>query len=144
MIEFLTTALRLAGAGLILLGLLHLQISKYLNWKEDAARMSELNATIFHVHTFFIVLVLFLMGGPALLDPGVFLEPSRAAKWGCWSLALFWAFRAVMQWTTYRPKWWKGKPFETAMHWFFSIIWILLTALFATCAAAQHGWVQGT
>lgn len=141
MTEFVSFTLRICGAGLILLGLLHLPISRYLKWREEAARMSELNATVFHVHTFFIVLVLFLTGLPALLDPGIFLESSRAARWGCWSLALFWAIRLVMQWTIYKPRWWKDKPFERAMHWFFSLVWLLLTALFVSCAAIQEGWL---
>lgn len=142
MIDFLAIVLRICGAGLILLGLLHVPISKHLNWREDAARMSELNAMVFHVHTFFIVLVLFIMGVPALVDPMAFLEPSRAAKWGCWSLVLFWVLRLVFQWTAYKPAWWKGKRFETSMHWFFSCIWLLLIALFAACAAVQHGWIE--
>lgn len=141
MIDFLAIVLRIAGGGLILLGLLHGSISKRLNWKEEAARMSELNAAVFHVHTFFIVLVLFIMGMPALVDPMVFLEPSRAAKWGCWALTLFWGLRLAFQWTWYRPAWWKGKGFETTMHWVFTFIWLLLTALFAACAGVQQGWI---
>lgn len=142
MTDLLAILLRVCGAGLILLGLLHVPIAKRLNWKEDAQRMTELNRMVFHVHTFFIVLVLFMMGLPALLDPMAFLEPSRAATWVCWSLAVFWSIRLVLQWTAYKPAWWKGKAFETSMHWFFSFVWLLLSVLFALCAALQHGWIR--
>ena len=142
MIDQLAILLRLCGAGLIVLGLLHLPIARHLKWREDAARMSELNATVFHVHTFFLVLVLLMMGLPALVDPLTFLEPSRAAKWGCWSLVVFWTLRLIFQWTVYKPAWWKGKRFETRMHWFFSFVWLLLVALFGACAAVQQGWIK--
>lgn len=127
---------------MILLGLLHIPISKHLNWREDASKMSRMNATVFHVHTFFIVLLEFIIGLPALIDPMAFLEPTRAGKWGCISLTVMWAIRSVFQWTAYKPKWWKDKPFETTMHWFFSFVWIFLTALFAACTAVQYGWLE--
>ena len=141
MIEFLPILLRIAGAGLIGLAFLHLPIARYLKWHEEAARMSELNATVFHVHTFFVCVVLVAMGLPALIDPAIFLTPTRAAGWGTWSLTVFWSLRFVFQWTTYRPEWWKGKPFENSMHWFFSFVWLYLVFVFGACAFIQQGWL---
>ena len=143
MIELFPLLLRLAGAGLLALALLHVPIARRLKWREEAARMSELNAAVFHVHTFFICGVLVAMGLPALLDPPVFLEPSRAARWGCWSLTVFWGLRLACQWGVYRPVWWRGRPFETAMHWFFTGVWTFLALLFGACACVQEGWLQG-
>ena len=141
MIDLITILLRVSGAGLILLALLHVPIARRLNWREEAARMSELNQAVFHVHAFFIVLLLLIMGLPALLQPAVFIEPTAAGRWICWSLTIFWALRFIAQWTVYKPAWWKGKTFETTMHWFFSFVWLLLTALFGACAALQEGWL---
>src|SRR5882672_2484336 len=62
--DALPILLRVAGAGLILLAGLHLSIGRHLNWCEDAARLSPVNAAIFHVHTFFICFVLVMMGLP--------------------------------------------------------------------------------
>lgn len=142
MIALLEILLRLAGAGLIALAFLHVPIGRRLRWREDAGRMSELNAAVFHAHTFFICLGLLGMGLPALAEPTVFTEPSRAALWGCGFLTIFWALRLLAQWTHYRPTWWRGKPFETTMHWFFTGIWLFLTVLFGACTALQAGWVS--
>lgn len=133
--------LRFAGAGLLALALLHLPISRRLRWREEAARMSEVNAAVFHVHTFFVMLILLAMGLPALLDPRVFLDPTRAGLWATSSIAVFWTCRLIAQWTVYRQGWWKGRPLETAIHWLFSIIWLLLVLLFGACAGRQIGWL---
>ena len=136
MIDF-PLILRIAGAGLVILALLHIPIARYLRWKEESARMSELNATVFFVHAFFVCVVLLAMGLPAMIEPGVFLAPSRAARWMTSSFAIFWLFRLIAKWTVYRQPWWKGRVFETAMHWFATCVWALLTALFAACAFRQ-------
>jgi len=143
MISILETLLRIAGAGLIALALLHFPIARRLRWREDAARMSDLNAAVFHAHTFFLCVVLVAMGLPALLDPAVFITPSRAALWGCGFATLFWLLRLIAQWTHYRPSWWRGKPFETVMHWFFTGVWLFLALLFGTCTAVQGGLLAG-
>lgn len=135
--ELLEIPLRFAGGGLLALALLHIPIARRLRWVEEAARMSELNAAVFHAHTFFLCVGLVGMGLPALIEPAVFLEPSRAARWGCGFLTLFWALRLLAQWCHYRPSWWRGLRFETAMHWVFTLLWIFLTALFGTCFALQ-------
>lgn len=133
----LALLLRVAGAGLILLAVLHLPIGRHLRWREDAAQLTPINAAIFHVHTFFICLVLVLMGLPCLLDPTIFLEKSRAGAWMSWSYAAFWAIRLYFQWFVYRADLWRGKRMETAMHLWFTLIWTSLALLFAACGLEQ-------
>lgn len=140
MIALLEILLRVAGAGLIALAFLHVPIARRLRWREDVVKMSEVNAAVFHAHAFFICVVLVGMGLPALVEPTLFTTPSRPGLWGCGFLTLFWALRLAAQWTHYRPSWWRGKRFETGMHWFFTFVWLFLTALFGTCAAIQAGW----
>lgn len=141
MTEVLPPLLRLAGAGLIALAFIHFPIGRRLKWREEAARMSELNATVFHVHTSFLCGVLVAMGLPCLLEPAVLLEKSRAGLWAAWSLSIFWAIRLWCQWFVYRPSWWEGRRFETAMHWLVTAIWLFLTLLFGLCGAVQAGWI---
>ncbi len=140
--ESLTILLRITGAGLILLALLHVPISRQLQWREDAARMSDVNAAIFHVHSFFIGLVLAMMGLPCLIDPGVFLEKSRAATWASWSISVFWLIRLYCQWFVYSANLWHGKSLETGMHYGFTCLWISLTAVFGICGALQMEWIE--
>lgn len=142
MIDLLSILLRLAGAGLIALSLLHFPMATKLKWGEDAARMSPMNASVFHVHTFFVCLVLIMMGLPCLIDPGVFLIPTPAGVWVTWSIAVFWAARLYCQFFVYRADLWRGKKMETTMHVIFTGVWSALTALFMTCGAIQAGWLK--
>jgi hypothetical protein len=142
MIEILSPLLRIAGAGLILLAILHIPIGKKLQWREQAARMSDENAAIFHVHTFFICVLLVMMGLPSLVDPDVFLEKSQASTWAAWSIFGFWLLRLYCQWFVYEAKLWRGKRLETFMHFWFTGVWIYLVAVYGVCGAVQMGWLS--
>ena len=54
-----------------------------------------------------------------------------------WSYAAFWAIRLYFQWFVYRADLWRGKRMETAMHFWFTLIWTALALLFAACGLAQ-------
>lgn len=142
MTEWLPFLLRIAGAGLIALAVSHVPIGRHLNWREDGARLTPVNAAVFRVHILFICIVLVMMGLPCLLDPQVFIEPSRAARWLTWSYAGFWGVRLYVQWFVYEPTLWRGKRRETAIHWLFTFTWAGLTALFAWCGMRQMAWLE--
>lgn len=133
--------LRAAGAGLIVLAVLHVPMSRRLKWRDDGARMSPVNASIFRVHTFFICFVLVMMGLPCLLDPGIFLVKARAGAWLAWSFAGFWLLRFYFQLFVYPANLWRGKRVETALHAWFTLVWLALAALFAVCGMWQCGWL---
>ncbi len=139
--EILSILLRLAGAGLILLTFVHIPIGKTLKWKEDGRKLSPVNEQVFHVHTFFLCLIIFMMGLPCLLMPSIFLEKSPAGLWVAGSFAVFWATRLYFQFFVYRSDLWRGKRFETFVHFLFVLIWLSLTALFGACAAIQLEWL---
>jgi hypothetical protein len=142
MIATLAILLRIAGAGLILLAVLHVPMGRHLKWREDGGRMSSVNASIFRVHTFFICFVLVMMGLPCLLEPGVFLEKSRAGAWLAWSFSAFWAVRFFFQWFVYPRDLWRGKRLETILHVWFTIVWLALAVLFGACGWWQLGWLR--
>lgn len=142
MMEALPLLLRITGAGLILLAVLHVPISRKLMWREQAARMSDENAAVFHVHAFFICVVLVMMGLPALIDPAVFLEKSRTAAWASWSLCGFWLLRLYCQWFVYGSNLWRGKRLETFVHFWFTGVWLALVLVFGGCGAWQVGWLS--
>jgi hypothetical protein len=139
MMETLSNLLRIAGSGLILLCVLHLPISRHLKWREEGARLSLVNASIFRVHAFFICLVLVMMGLPCLLEPSIFLEKSRAGAWLAWSFSAFWTVRLFFQWFVYPWELWQGKRMETIAHIWCTIVWASLSALFAACGLCQCG-----
>ncbi len=142
MISLLPILLRIAGGGLILLALLHIPIGRKLRWSEDSRNLTPVNAAVFQVHTFFICLVLGLMGLPCLMEPAVFLTPTRAGTWVSWSFATFWAIRLYCQWFVYAPGLWQSKRLETLVHTGFTLMWTALTALFSACGAVQMGWIR--
>lgn len=131
--------LRIAGAGMILLAFAHLPMSRVLQWREEAARMSPASAAVFHVHTLFVCTVLVLMGLPAVLAPEIFVQRTLAGAWITWSFTAFWALRLYAQWGVFPGTLWRGRPLETRMHVMFTLIWISLTTLFAICGLIQMG-----
>ena len=142
MTDLLAILLRIAGAGLLLLAVLHIPIGRQLGWKEDSKRLTPPNEAVFHVHTFFICLTVVMMGLPCLLEPAIFLAPSRAGAWISWSFTAFWACRLYFQWFVYPTALWRGKRLETRIHLVFTLIWLALTAVFAACGAQQAGWLH--
>ena len=140
--DALTVLLRVAGVGLILLAWLHVPIGRRLKWREDAARLSVVNASIFRVHTFFICFTLVMMGMPCLLEPSVFLETSDAGAWLAWSFSAFWATRLFFQWYVYPRDLWRGKRTETVVHAWLTIVWLSLATLFAACGMWQRAWLR--
>lgn len=142
MISTISILLRIAGALLLLLAVLHEPICRRLKWREEALLLSPVNAAIFRVHALFIGLILVLMGLPCVADPRVFLEKSRAGGWLAWMFAAFWTARLFVQWCVFPRTLWLGKRFETRVHFIFTGIWIFLAALFVICGARQAAWLQ--
>jgi len=61
--------LRIIGIALIILGSLHIIFPWYFNWKTELERLSLVNRQIMQIHTFFIALVVLLMGALCLVAP---------------------------------------------------------------------------
>lgn len=137
MIELLNLLLRVAGIGLIVLCFAHIPIGRTLKWQEEGRKLSPVNEQVFHVHTIFLCLTIFLMGLPCLFAPHVFTGKSDAGIWITGSFALFWAARFYFQFFVYRSDLWRGKRLETFVHFLFALIWFSLTALFGVCFAIQ-------
>lgn len=139
-IPLLLWAIRIFGVFQLALALLHLVIARHLRWKEEAGRMSPTNEAIFHVHTLFVCYALVVYGAVSVIDPAALLTPHASTRWLTGSIAFFWALRLYCQFFVYRSRLWRGKPFETAIHAFFSLSWTLLTAVFgAAFAVAWSG-----
>lgn len=126
----LEAALRIAGASLIGLAIVHVFFPKRFGWQEDFAKVSLLNRQIFYVHCVFICITLTLMGLLCLVWPGALLQPSPLGLLVAGGLAIFWFCRLLAQWFVYDAEIWRGKRFETLMHAFFSGVWTFYTAVF--------------
>lgn len=115
---------------MLLLSALHLIFPKRFRWKEDLARLQDINRQIFLVHCFFICLILVLMGALCLFFPHTLLEGGDLRKVISGGLAIFWFLRLITQHFVYDSKLWRGKPLETTVHILFTILWSYFTAVF--------------
>ena len=136
----ITLHLRIVGGMLIVLALAHPLFGIHCDWKKDAAKLSPLNRQIFHVHTFFICLVLVLMGVLCLFYPHALLSPAPATLLGklvLIGLTIFWGIRLLFQWFIYDRALWKGNRLNTTVHFVFTVIWIYFTLIFALALRQQ-------
>ena len=120
---------KIIGFLLMGLALVHLIFPKYFNWKEELKSLSLINKQMMTIHTFFIALVVFLMGLLCLTSATELIE-TRLGKTISLGLGIFWSLRLIIQFFGYSTKLWKGKRFETIIHIFFSGLWIYLSIVF--------------
>lgn len=123
--------LRMAGALQIALALFHFALPRRFAWKTELARLSLLNRQIFLVHTFYVCLVVALIGALSLCAPRALLQPSLLGGLVLAGFALFWIIRLLFQWLVYDSSLWKGNRFNTAMHWLFTALWAYLAGVYA-------------
>ena len=125
--------LSIIGISLVILGLLHIILPWYFNWETELSRLSLVNRQVMQVHTFFIALIVLLMGILCLLAPRQLLE-TELGHLISFGLAIFWTTRLVIQFFGFSPDLWKGKSFETTVHILFSGFWTYLSWAFWTIA----------
>lgn len=117
------------GITLIILAFVHAFFPKYFKWKEELKHLSTINRQMMLVHTFFIALVLFLMGILCIVAPNELIE-TKLGKIISIGLGIFWATRLFFQFFIYSATLWKGKTFETIIHILFIILWSYLSVVF--------------
>jgi hypothetical protein len=120
---------KIIGGILVLLALAHGIFPRYFNWKQELSALSLVNRQIMYVHSFFIALMVLLIGLLCLTSSGELLSTALGKRISL-GIGLFWGVRLAMQLVGYSSKIWKGKAFETAMHILFSFFWAYLTTIF--------------
>jgi len=121
--------LKLVGITLIVLATLHAVFPRYFSWREELASLSLINRQVMYVHTFFIALILILMGLLCLSSSQELIETSLGNKIAL-GLLIFWFVRLVIQFFGYSSQLWKGKRFETVVHILFSLLWAYFSIVF--------------
>jgi hypothetical protein len=120
---------KLIGVLLMALALVHVIFPKYFHWKEELKSLSLINRQMMTVHTFFIALVVFLMGMLCLTSTTELIE-TNLGKTISLGLGIFWSTRLFIQFFGYSTELWKGKTFETIVHILFSLLWTYLSVVF--------------
>ncbi len=82
-----------------------------------------------YVHTFFIGLIILLMGLLCLTSPKEIMDTTLGNKIAL-GLSIFWGSRLITQFFWYSSKLWKGDKLRTLIHIIFSLFWAYLSTVF--------------
>lgn len=129
--------IEIIGSILVGLGLIHIIFPWYFEWKKELLSLSLINKQMMTVHTFFIAIVVFLMGLLCLTSAKELNELEFGKKISL-GLSIFWGIRLFIQFFGYSPKLWKGKIFETIVHVFFAFLWTYITIVFYLAYDSVH------
>jgi hypothetical protein len=125
--------LKVAGGILLGLAVLHAFFPTYFKWKDELSTITPLTRQIHYIHTFFIALTV-LLNGLLYLTCTTDLLTTPLGHRISLGFFIFWACRLILQFFGYSSSLWRGKPFETVMHFLFSLLWFFLTAVFGLAA----------
>ena len=125
--------LKIIGAILIALACIHIVFPKQFKWKTELAGISLLNQQLMYVHTFFVALVVLLMGILCLYAAHDIVH-TRLGRQVAFGLFIFWVLRLIFQFFVYSSQLWRGKRFETGMHVLFSFFWAYFSTVFLMVA----------
>jgi hypothetical protein len=114
---------------MIVLAIIHVVFPKRFDWKKECGSLSLINRQMMYIHTFFIALVVFLMGALCVSAADDLVNTSLG-RTVCLGLFIFWGARLVIQFFGYSPELWRGKRFETIVHILFSLLWIYFSLVF--------------
>jgi len=121
--------LKVIGGILVALALVHVIFPRYFNWGEELKKLSLINRQMMEVHTFFLALMVFMMGLLCLVATSDLIH-TNLGKIISLGFGVFWAIRLVVQFFWYSSRLWKGKIFETVVHVLFTMLWVYLSVVF--------------
>ncbi len=114
---------------MFVLALVHLIFPKYFEWVKDFASVSLINKQMMYVHTFFVALIVFLMGLLCVTSASEIINTDLGSKLAL-GFGVFWFVRLLIQFFGYSSELWRGKRFETSVHIIFSILWTYFSLIF--------------
>ncbi len=121
--------LHIIGVLLTVLAVVHVGFPNYFKWKTELKHLSLINLEMIYVHTFFVALIVFLMGLLCITSAHE-LSTTPLGNKIVLGLCVFWTFRLLIQFFGYSSALWKGKLFETTMHILFSVLWTYVSVVF--------------
>lgn len=124
---------KIIGLILVLLSLVHGIFPKYFEWPKELSLLSLINKQMMYVHTFFIALVVFMMGLLCLTSSNELINTDFGRKISL-GFGIFWLIRLFTQFFGYSSELWKGRRFETIVHIVFSVLWVYLSVVFLVVA----------
>jgi hypothetical protein len=120
---------KIVGVLLIMLSLMHVVFPRYFNWSKELIPLSLINRQMMYIHTFFIALLLLLMGVLCITSTNELVSSPLGTKITL-GFSVFWFIRLLIQFFGYSSTLWKGKILETFIHVVFSVLWMYMCILF--------------
>lgn len=108
--------LRVVGALMLVLAIVHAFFPRWFGWREDLAKLSLINRQIFVVHTLFVVVVLAMLGVLMIFYANPLLRSGEVGRAVFFGLGVFWAIRLVVQIWYYKSELWRGHRGKTGLH----------------------------
>ncbi|MEQ1732530.1 MAG: hypothetical protein ABL940_02600 [Bacteroidia bacterium] len=121
--------LHIIGVLLTVLAVVHIGFPTYFKWKTELKHLSLINLEMMYVHTFFVALIVLLMGLLCITSAHELITTPLGNKIVL-GLCVFWTTRLFIQFFGYSSALWKGKLFETSMHILFSVLWAYVSVVF--------------
>ena len=119
---------------MVALAAIHIIFPRYFQWNKELGSLSLINKQLMYVHTFFIGLVVLLMGLFCLLNAEDIIHTPIGRQFAL-GLFVFWMTRLLFQFFVYSSTLWRGKKFETTIHVLFSLLWIYFSGVFLYASA---------
>ncbi len=121
--------IKAAGVAMIILAMTHVAFPRYFNWRDEFASLSLINREMAYVHTFFIALMLLLLGVLSVTSAKDLISTDLGHRI-CLGIGVFWSARLIIQLFGYSSKLWRRKYFETSVHIVFLVLWSYLSSVF--------------
>lgn len=121
--------LNIIGWLFIALAGVHAIFPRYFHWKKELATLSLINKQMMEIHTFFIALMVLLMGLLCVTSAEELVQTTLGRKVSL-GFAIFWLARLLIQFFGYSSKLWRGKRFETTVHVVFACFWTYVSWAF--------------
>ena len=138
----LTFHFKIIGLALMILALAHIPIHRHFKWKEETAILSLLTRQIFHVHTFFVALTVWMFGALTFFFTDELLQPSELTLAILFGFTMFWVIRLLVQLFVYDSALWRRKKFETMMHIIFTCFWIYCVSVYGYAFLLTIGMIR--
>ena len=122
---------QIVGALLLTLGIAHSLFSRKFGWEKELVSLSVLTRRIFWVHSFFIALILAMLGVCSLFYTDALLEPTPLSRVLLVGIVAFWLCRLAIQFVVYDSAIWRGRPFYTFMNVVFSLFWFYVVITYS-------------
>jgi hypothetical protein len=133
--EILEKLLLLSAVGQLIVAALNLRLEKILGWEPVIIALPDLVREVFVVHKWFISVTLVIFATLTIRFASELAGPGHEiARWLAAGIALFWGIRTAIQWFSYGADHWRGKPRETIVHWFLTLVYSGWTTVYLLAA----------